>query len=192
MNNLVKNNKGVKPRKKLIRPIHPRVKTKKSPSKVQQNRERFLAYMSQKHAIACKTPEIWSGSALHFLELTETISPGMRQAAKTYFKFSKVALSSGPRRARMRYEDPLLRNTSAFIGNDTDVDDTFEKHWKEMCSILDHHQTKHLMDQLKSDQDLPCLETLFGAETVLGKLKESLTEIERYLDQEEACCATTS
>lgn len=50
-----------------------------------------------------------------------------------------------------------------------------------MCSILDHHQMKNVVDKLRSDQDLPCLETLFSAEKSLNKLKESLVDIENYL-----------
>ena len=57
-------------------------------------------------------------------------------------------------------------------------------HWNRITDILESHQTKKLMDDLKSPElDLPCLETLLTTETVLRKLRKSLGEIENYLAQ---------
>ncbi|UNM06248.1 MAG: hypothetical protein H6925_00335 [Holosporaceae bacterium] len=123
----------------------------------------------------------WSGVALDFLEQTKTITPGMHRAAQAYFKFSKSILSDAPKQAKTRYEDPALRGKKISSQQDDAQNAIEEKHWKEMCTILDQHQIKDVVDKLRSDQSLPCLETLFSAEKSLNKLRESLVDIENYL-----------
>jgi len=172
------NKKRVRPVKKLSRPLNEPIDNALPTDIIQIRRARFLRYMEEKHGLQAKKEKPWSGSALDFLELTDSITPSMRHAAHTYFRFSSSVLQDGPKRSQMRYEDPALYTAAQ---QQSDHDAHFEKHWQKICSILDQHQTKRLMDNLKSDQDLPCLETLFGTEHVLSRLKESLTEIEQYL-----------
>lgn len=178
---ITKTGRGVRPKKRLIQKFKP-IPLSSTPCKVTQNRQLFLQYVHHRYGLDVSV-ESWSGTALHLLQLSNTITEGMYQAAKNYFKFSTAVVQTGPQRLRASRCQPRYDGTPISHSYDRPEDQEFETYWRDITNILDHHQTKKLMDDLKSDQDLPCLETLLTTESVLERLKKSLGDIEDYLER---------
>lgn len=181
--------KGLRPKKRLIKKFQT-VSPPKQLSRTAENRQLFLQYVHDKYGLDVLNVKAWSGTALHLLELSNTITKPMHQAAKDYYKFSTAIIATGPKRLQAAPYQPRYDGTPVHHSYDRPEDREFEMYWRDITNILDHHQTKKLMDDLKSDQDLPCLETLLTTESVLKRLKKSLTDIEDYLDRARSVSST--
>jgi hypothetical protein len=186
---LFKTGKGLRPKKRLMKKFQT-VSPPKQLSRTAQNRQLFLQYVHDKYGINILDAAAWSGTALHLLELSNTITGPMHQAAKDYYKFSTAIIATGPKRLQASQCQPRYDGTPVHHSYDRPEDKEFEMYWRDITNILDSHQTKRLMDDLRSDQDLPCLETLLTTESVLQRLKKSLLDIENYLDRARSSSST--
>ena len=101
--------KSDRPLKRLLPPQKSRHCPPVFRNLVEKNRALFLKYMEDQYSIPKIKSTLWNGTALHLLELTYAISPGMHQAAQKYFFLSQKILTDGPKRSRPKMERTMIK-----------------------------------------------------------------------------------
>ena len=134
--------------------------------------------------------ELWSGSALHLLELTQHITPSMRAAADFYAQLSKrvvdqplshtLSRMDGTWSAResKRSKIPVFRDTP-----DTEDDRRYERTWRDLSHILTRHGIHNTLTELGVHNNLDLTRRLLKEEHPLHRLKQGLYEAALYIQE---------
>ncbi len=125
---------------------------------------------------------VWSGTALHLLQLTYHIDPDMREAVDFYLQLSERVLGKGPSHARV----PLDR-TGTTCGKSSPRYSSRchlrreEKMWRDLTHILIQNSIKNIVEDLGRHNRLELLRPLLKDESSLARLRNGLKEVLLYL-----------
>ena len=131
--------------------------------------------------------ELWSGSALHLLELTQHITPSMHAAADFYAQLSKrvvdqplshtLSRMDGTWSAResKRSKIPVFRDAP-----DTEDDRRYERTWRDLSHILARQGMRNTLTELGVYNNLDLTRRLLREERSLCRLRKGLGQMVTY------------
>ena len=153
---------------------------------MERNRYLFLQSLEQRYPLKKVKASLWRGTALHLLELSDKISPGMHQAATHYLEISHQILREGPQQPCSKFEGSLSHRAIPSYDQKQDPcqELALEQHWKKISLILQEARIKKVVDALGDIHDLSVLDHVLRTRETLVQLQKGLGRLKAYLAEE--------
>jgi hypothetical protein len=181
-----RNPKTSRPLKKLLSSPPPPSSEKTS---VHNHRLLFLKALNQHYKLPPFKWDLWSGTSLHLLFLTDKITPDMYQAAMTYTSLSRKNLFSAPTLSQISLDENLAifeRKKTLFqtpVPQEKAGDYEAEKIWRDLNEILIETESKILLDSLAENKSPDSVKTVLKNQALLKKLQKGLNSLQKYLEE---------
>ncbi len=182
-----RNPKTARPLKKLLSPLPPLPPEKHS---IFHHRHSFLKELRHHCPLPFFNDDLWSGTALHLLLLTDIITPDMYQAANTYLNLMRKNLSSGPKLSQVPLDEnlgtferkPFAHVPLPFLRNEEKWEKE-EKLWRDLNRLLIETNSKILLDSLIEDSSLSSLKDILKDERQTKRIQKGLDSLRGYLEE---------